>query len=182
MKAARKQRDLGSAISIEDALSMLTIIFVVFMLILVPLVNIDRVRLEKENKDPFWQKVASSFGSQSSGEHKIAGYSMAFDLDSAVAGRISETDKGRICYIEAMFRDSSLTVIRHDRRDNSFTAVFCQNGGTTRVFRKGSLLWNSRNREWMVSDFTADYGEDPESLSMETNYRAWFLDMLKKQG
>jgi len=43
---------LGEAISIEDALSMLTVIFVLFVIFLVPLVTIDRMQLEKEQSDP----------------------------------------------------------------------------------------------------------------------------------
>jgi hypothetical protein len=182
MRTSSRQRDLGSAISIEDALSMLTIIFVVFMLILVPLVNLDRVRLEKETSDPFWKKVAVNLGAGLSADKEVAEYAMAFDLDSSISRRVSRIKNGDNRYIEALFADSSITVICHNRNKNSFIAVFCQNDGAAKIFRKGLLTPGSGNNGWIVSDSYEDYGEDPECLEMEANYRSWFFEMLKKQG
>jgi hypothetical protein len=182
MRTASRQRDLGSAISIEDALSMLTIIFVVFMLLLVPLVNLNRVKLENETKDPFWKSVAVNLKKELPADSRVSPYTMAFDLDSSISQRISRIENTSICYIEALFADSSVTVICHNRKENSFVAVFCSNDGAAKTFRKGFLNSGNRNSGWIISDSHEDYGDDPECLEMEARYRTWFLDMQKKRG
>jgi len=182
MSTFGRRRDLGNAISIEDALAMLTVIFVVFMLLLVPLVNLDRTKLASEHRDRFWQRVAQSFALRDSGSTSVSSYNLAFDINDALSIRMRPGESENVRYIEALLADSSLTIIRHDHRDDSFIALFCQNAGTTKIYRSGSLTWNPASREWVAFEFDIDYGDKNESLAMEAKYRTWFLETTGIDG
>lgn len=58
--------DLGNAISMEDALSIMVVTFVLFFLFLIPLVNIDRTKLEEAQKDTYWEKLSEWISGQES--------------------------------------------------------------------------------------------------------------------
>ena len=174
MRARAATADMGEAISMEDALSMLTVIFVLFVVFLVPLVTIDRMRLEAERPDPFWGNVTASLEKGLSDMIAAREYMLAFDLEDARSVRVASVDAGNVRYVEALLRDSSITVIRHDRTDNSFGALYCQDLGSTQVFRSGTLTWNPTSRRWVVFDFEIDYGEAESSRAMAQDYRRWF--------
>ena len=82
-------------------------------------------------------------------------------------------------YIEAAAADSSLWIIRHDPRAQSFVALRVQGQGHARSFRRGRLLWSSTENEWFVGADTVDYGSDPSSRAMERDFRRW---TLKERG
>jgi hypothetical protein len=182
MNAFGRRPDLGNAISMEDALAMLTVIFVIFMLVLVPLVNLDRVKLKQEHRDRFWDRVAASFSAKKADTARWRPYSLAFDLHSALSVRTAAAGDRSVRYVEALLADSALTIIRHNLYDNTFIALYCQNSGSTKIYRSGSLTWNPGSREWVVFDFDIDYGDRTESLAMEARYRTWFLETSARDG
>lgn len=179
MRTRHSQRhfDLGEAISMEDAISMMTIIFVLFVIFLVPLVSIDKARLEKKQEDHFWGEVVAFLGTKSSPafDKYSSMYRNAFDLYNPLFVKTThrESSKAKYRYIELLSQDSSLVVIRHELNNNDFHSMRMTKNGETTIYQHGILQRVDKTSEWFSMDEVLDYGEDPRSKQLNSEYRHW---------
>ncbi len=175
--------DLGEAISMEDAISMMTIIFVLFVIFLVPLVSIDKARLEAKKVDHFWAEAVSFLGTRSSrdfDQYSLA-YRNAFDLERQFFVRTTHLKEGgrQFRFVESLLADSSLIVIRHNLENNNFNSMLISKNGETATFRHGLLEQIDSSREWFSAEDDFDYGDDPRSKELNRDYRRWRTQSMK---
>lgn len=184
MRARRKTgHNLGEAVSLEAAITIMTIIFVLRMLFLVPLVSIDKARLEKKTVDHFWGDLVSWLTTDQSGESPNAiSYQEAFDLFSSsfIHATDRDEDSHSVRYVESLTHDSSLIVVRHDLTNNLFSAMVMSKNGETTTYRHGKLSKVSGSSSWFAAqEDSPDYGDDSRSKVINSVYRAWRSDCVK---
>jgi hypothetical protein len=162
--------DLGDPISMEDAIAMLTVVFVLFVVILVPLISIDRMRLEKEQRDAVWQVAFDRLNAMDAEDPRITAYKGEFDLYNPRGVHVSRIDSQRL--IEYLSKSGELIVILHDLQKDTFSSFHMTAGGTSVVFSRGTLTWNERSGEWLYSgDITYDYTQqDSTSVYLDSVY------------
>ena len=169
-----RETDLGDAISMEDAISMLTIIFVLFVVFLVPLISIDKARLEAKLHDSFWDNTVKYLVKNPTKQsNEIKKYASAFELEEPIANNISEFPSKNYLIIEQFSSDSSLTVIKHNTKTNQFSSMRMSKNGSSTTFRNGKLAWSRVASEWYFLNNEINYGEDERSIAFNNEYRSW---------
>ncbi len=127
----------------EDAISMLTIVFVLFVIFLVPLVSIDKARLEDKLHDKFWNNMVvfldNNNTKSTSRETVTALYDNEFDIHNAIRLLYTVAPSGSYNLIEFLGQDSSVTIIKHNLSTNRFNSMRISAGGTSTTFRHGEL-------------------------------------------
>lgn len=173
MRRSPPRKDLGEAISIEDALSLLTVVFVLFILFLVPLVNIDRMQLVRSQGDKYFQQIAEWIAANGT-SHPEVSYGSAFGLDGH---RVVETEDSKtpVAWVEALNSDGTLTVVEHDRATNRFIALVIKGHSDVVAYRYGALRWSAPEQVWFTTTDSIDYGNRPELQQMQKRLRAWTL-------
>ena len=167
----RPIRELGEAISLENVLTLMTVLFVLRWLFFVPLVNLDRMSLVKAQKDEYWQGLSEYL--QSHGDSLTNSFYMSsFGLDGHRI-LVTETGAGDTRYIEALNTDGTLTVIEHRVGAGRFDALMVKGHSSVVGFRYGALKWSSVEQVWFTSTDSVDYGERKESVAMKDRFRAW---------
>jgi len=169
MSRARSGKyDMGNAISLEDALSIMIVTFVLFVLFLIPLVNIDRTKLEQAQQDAYWGKLTDWLKKQPSAPQDGRPYELAFNLEGC-AVRVTQT--GGIRYIEALSPKGEITVIRHE--DEKYILFMVKEQSAVVTYRYGDIRWSASEQEWFTANNTIDYGEKEYTVAMQKEYRIW---------
>ena len=169
MRRVPPRKDMGEAISIEDALSLLTVVFVLFILFLVPLVNIDRMRLVRSQGDSYFSKLAGWIGEHGQEDPGLS-YATAFGLDGHRV--VEQTDSAHAHWVEVLGADGTLTVIEHKLDNGRFVALVVKGGSEVPAYRFGSLRWSGAEGIWFATSDSVAYGDRPELLSMKQRLRA----------
>ena len=164
----RVKVDTGQAISIEDALSIMVVIFVLFFLFIVPLINIDKAKLEQAQQDTYWQILSAWIGSQEINQSAAMPYIHTFGLKGQTV-LVTDLDYKR--YIEALSNKGDLTVIMHE--GSRYISFIVRGHSSVVTYRYGSIHWSSAEREWFTVNNSIDYGEKDFTIEMQDNYRAW---------
>jgi hypothetical protein len=164
-----QRRDLGTAISLEDALSVMVVMFVLFVLFLVPLVNVDRARLAKAQSNTTFARVGGwlALHGQLGGARA---YASAFSLEE---DRVAIDERGDTTLLECLSADSLLTVIYHDRKSGNFGLLQSPKFSARVTFRAGKLRWSSLEGSWFPVADTVEYAGSPESQRMKESYLQW---------
>lgn len=182
MKLRRSHgEDLGEAISMEDAISMLTIVFVLFVIFLVPLVSIDKARLEQKLHDKFWIKMVHYLDQNQSTDavkdNMLNQYGNEFDIFGPLSLKQTRVLSGEdtLVYLEYLTADSTVTVIRHNKKTNLFNVMRLSQGGTSTTYQHGELKLDRLSNEWILnSEIENDFaGSSEKSKKFKTNYRNW---------
>jgi hypothetical protein len=169
-----QETSLGEAISMEDAMSMLTIIFVLFVVFLVPLISIDKARLEAKLHDSFWDDAVKYLTIETEvNRPAVNKYRTAFELYSPLSEKVSSFKSKAVTIIEHITDDSTLIIIRHNLQDNKFSLLRLTAGGSSSVYQHGELGWSKVGREWFLVNSEIDYGDLNLSKTFNTDYRAW---------
>lgn len=167
MRRIIPKRDMGEAISIEDVLSLMTVVFVLFILFFVPLVNIDRMQLENARKDEYWQQLAEWLVEH--GKPASSFYDEAFMLDGH---RFYSADLPRgIRWVEALHSNGTITVVEHDLKRKAYTAMIVKGHSSVVTYRFGAIRWSAAERVFFTSADSLDYGDRPQSLEMKKRFR-----------
>ncbi|HSQ43185.1 MAG TPA: hypothetical protein VLM37_12975 [Fibrobacteraceae bacterium] len=167
----RVPRELGEAISIENVLSLMVVLFVLRLLFFIPLVSIDRMSLAQAQKDEYWQNLAD-YLQQHGDSAADPFYNAAFGLDGHRI-LITETGQGNACYIESLNADGVLTVIEHRQDSGRFDAMVIKGHSSVVGYRYGILRWSTPERVWFTTgDSVGNIGRE-ESVSMQKRFRAW---------
>jgi len=173
MRRQPPRKDLGEAISIEDALSLMTVVFVLFILFMVPLVNIDRLQLVRSKGDEYFQRLSEWIAGNAQALPNVP-YASAFGLDGHRV--VLQVDSTRnVNWVEALNSDGSLTVVEHAQTTNSFIALVIKGHSEVVTYRFGSLRWSGEEKLWFTTTDSIDYGNRPELQEMQQRLRAWTL-------
>jgi hypothetical protein len=169
-RTRRGHFDLGEAVSIESALTVLVVILLVRLLIFIPLVNIDRMKLEQAQKDTFWKQVGEWLAAQPADESAAAPYVNAFGLQGQKV-RISTV--GAIRYIEGLANDGVVSAIMHDPATQRYIGCIAKENSTVVTYRIGEIHWSGSEKEWFTANNSIDYGEKEAAVAMQKAYRQW---------
>ncbi len=164
----RIKADTGNAISIEDALAIMVVIFVLFFLFIVPLVSIDRAKLEQAQQDVYWEKLTSWMESQQPDDKRAYPYLQTFRLKDQ---KVIVTDTGDRIYIEALAENGDITVIAHTA--NEYISLMVREHSSVVTYRYGNIHWSAAEREWFTLNNKIDYGSLDFTVAMQNEYRAW---------
>lgn len=173
MRARKVQHfDLGEAISMEDAISMMTIIFVLFVIFLVPLVSIDKALLEEQKTDDFWGDMVRFLSTSNSSSVIAPDYQSLFSMNGTIYAHVDSVGSQRI--IEVLHEDSSFVVVSHNLKTNRYTKMDMAQHGISTVYYHGTLKYQaSPVPEWYSDDEIADWGSDERSKIFEKKYKTW---------
>lgn len=160
--------DVGNAISIEDALAIMVVIFVLFFLFIVPLVNIDRAKLEQAQQDDYWVRLSSWLENQQTDSAKARPFLQAFGLKGQ---KVVVTDAGDKTYIEALDENGDITVIA--KKGTDYISLIVQGHSSVVTYRYGNIYWSEAEKEWFTLNNLIDYGNNDSNVAMQKEYRAW---------
>ena len=170
MRQRRKNNiDLGDAISMEDAISMMTIVFVLFVIFLVPLVSIDKAQLERKKMDNIWKVAIDNNNLPKDNDLVAQRYVDAFEIDEEKW--ITESKIGNKRVIEALGVDSTLYVICHNLDNNRFDEMIITTNGETITYRHGILDKIRSSSNWFIVDDSYDYGDKKSSKEFYNWYK-----------
>lgn len=165
----KKKVDLGEAISFEDALALLTVIFVVFFCLMLPLVSVDKSKVKVDELDVFWMKAYDWIKRNPSPERLVSPYRDAFDLNGY---KVYYEKKGSSTrYIEASSPDSVLQIIEHNTKKQTFLIVHVDIPNDIKYYSSGTLRWENIGREWFTEQSQVFYKSSTASKELEAYYR-----------
>jgi hypothetical protein len=160
--------DLGEAISFDSVLTVLTVLLVLRVVFLVPMVNLDKARVEHSGRDAFWDRSTRWIGAHGRVNDAHA-YGPAFSCENALATSLERRDG--VVWFEALLPDSTLLVVRHDSATESFSSLRLQNRSSIPTFHHGRLLWSRAESAWFTASDSIDYGDRPDSKALLEQYR-----------
>ncbi len=172
MSSTAEADDLGPALQVEDALTVMVVILVLRLVLFVPLMNLDRARLDHAEKETYWEQLYERLRSAPPDAAMAASYEDAFALGGKSA-RISAAGGGKLRFLEIADPDQNVTVIRHDLGGQGYRSLFIQKFSNVPSFRHGRIKWSPRERKWFTLDDQVDYAQTPESAAMLDEYREW---------
>jgi hypothetical protein len=171
IRSRRGTVDLGEAISIESALTVMVVLIILRLLFFIPLVNIDRAKLDEAQRDVYWKKTAEWLSARPP-DTSARPYCQTFGLEKDA---VLVSDAGQKRYIEALSPEGEITVIMHNQPRKSYISLNVKGHSSVVTYRSGDLRWSASEREWFTADNTIDYGEKPSSVAMQKAYREWTL-------
>jgi len=165
VKRRRIKADLGEAISFDSILTVLTVLMVLRMIYLIPMVNLDKAKVDQARHDRLWTLVIHRLASKSMGIDSLARpYLGAFGITAERVTSMQDS-AGRV-RLEALSPDSTLDLVEHDTRTGRFVAMRVQASSEHPVFRRGLLLWSREEGVWFPTADSTDYGQDSSSLAL----------------
>ena len=172
----KKDDDLGAAISLEDALSIMVVVFIIFVILFIPLINLNTMKLEMSKTSPFWSKLHSFIVENGQEENRSASKYTEFEIEGK---NVKVSKNGSYTYVEAANpADSSLYVISHNTRNNKYITLRVEKFQTEgHVFHAGELEWDGYEKKWFMQNDEIDYGGNEEkSQQMRDAYQKWIND------
>jgi len=167
----RVKVDLGEAISFDSILTVLTVLLVLRMIFLIPMVNVDKAKLDLARRDSLWIRTIHRMAERPAGVDSLARpYRGVFGL---TGDRVEfERDAGGTVRLRALAADSTLDLVEHDVRTGRFQSLRVQASSEHPVFRRGMLLWSQDEGVWFATADSTDYGQDPSSKTFVERVRA----------
>lgn len=154
--------DMGEAVSFDSILTVLTVLLVLRMIFLIPMVNLDKAKLEQATKDNLWMDLAERLRGEEPGVQREA-IPYAGLLWGKPDWVLHRTLAGGTSHLEALSADSTLEIMEHDPSSGRFHSLRVQGASEHPVFRRGRLLWSREEKIWFATADTTDYGEDSTS-------------------
>ncbi|MGL1887781.1 MAG: hypothetical protein OCD76_14790 [Reichenbachiella sp.] len=179
-RRGKTEEDMGAAISLEDALSIMVVIFVLFVVLFVPLIQLDRMNLDEALKNPFWKKIylyVEGEENNSKAQKALEKYYDSFDLEGKI-NLYSKRDKGTF-FLESIDSDSNITVIVHDSKKKTYTVIYSQELSPSVSYRFGKIVWSKQEKNWFTLNDEVAYGDNPELKRQMLGYEKW---VAKKRG
>ncbi|MGL1902260.1 MAG: hypothetical protein OCC49_09000 [Fibrobacterales bacterium] len=173
-RRVKLEEDMGAAISLEDALSIMVVVFVLFVVLFVPLIQLDRMNLDEALKNPFWEKIYKHIEKAelpADGQESLEKYYDSFDLEGNT-NLISKSAKKTI-YLESIDADSNVTVIIHDKDKKSYTVIYSQELSPSVSYRFGKIVWSRQEKSWFTLNDEVAYGDNPELIKQTKGYEKW---------
>ena len=178
MARHRRKLDLGEAISFDSVLTVLTVLLVLRMVFFVPMVNLDKAKTEAARKAGIWDTTAARVleaGAPGEKSKAAEGYLVALNLGKSVLRSTLDTATGQV-WIEAVLPDSSVAVVRHDRRNGTYVRLHAQSRNELPSCQFGQLKWSPLERQWFSASDSIDYGDRGVSVATLYAYRRWLRE------
>ena len=170
--------DLGPALAVEDALTVMVVILVLRMVLLVPMMSLDKARLERPEKEGFWERAYSYIlGHKEAGAVKGAQpYADAFEIDGNAV--ILSDVGGSVRFVESADANNNLLVVRHDVGRQTYHSMYIQNFSAVPSFSHGKMKWSPQEKKWFRLNNEIDYTQTPESAQLQAQY----AELNKQRG
>jgi hypothetical protein len=152
----------------------MVVVFVLFVVLFVPLIQLDRMNLDEALKNPFWEKIykyVEKSEIDKDDQEKLSKYYDSFDLEGNT-NLISETKKNTM-YLESIDADSNITVIIHDKDKKSYTVIYSQELSPSVSYRFGKIVWSRQEKSWFTLNDEVAYGDNPELIKQTKGYERW---------
>jgi hypothetical protein len=162
--------DLGPALQVEDALTVMVVILVLRVVLFVPLMSLDRARLDHAEKETWWEDIYAMVRAKPSARALTAPYEDAFGLNGKSAA-LTDLEQGRVRYVESADAEQNVLVIRHDVAAQTYRSLYIQKFSNVPSFKHGRIKWSPQERKWFTLDDQVDYSGTPETESMDKEYR-----------
>ena len=164
--------DMGPAVSLEDVLTVIVVILVLRVVLFVPMINMDRARLDRAEKETYWQGAHAWIVANKQASPLSAQYEDAFEI----AGKslvISESPDEKVRYLESADDNDNVLVIRHDIDKESYYSMYIQKFSTVPSYRHGRIKWSPQEKKWFTLDNKIEYNQTPGAVEMQQRYRKW---------
>lgn len=169
MRRKPLKADMGEALSFDSILTVLTVLFVLRMIFLIPMVNVDKAKLDQARHDSLWIRAACRLERSGASDPSIAPYASVFSLQGGRS--VLERGADGLVLLSSSASDSTLTFVEHDPASGRFSSLRVQRSSEHPVFRRGTLLWSPSENAWFATSDTTDYGEDSSSASFLARIR-----------
>lgn len=160
--------DLGPALAVEDALTVMVVILVVRMVLLVPMMSLDKARLERPEKEGFWERAYAFVLGNKESKEDIRSYGDAFEIEERAA-ILSEVGDG-VRILEAADKEQNLLVVRHDVAKQSYFSMYIQKFSAVPSFSHGRMKWSPQEKKWFRLDNQIAYAQTPEGETLQKQY------------
>ncbi len=178
MARHRRKLDLGEAISFDSVLTVLTVLLVLRMVFFVPMVNLDKAKTESARMAGVWDSTAARVleaGRPGEASDEVEGYLVALNLGKSLVRNTFDPASGQV-WLEAVLPDSSVVVVRHDRRKGSYVRLHAQSRNELPSCQFGQLKWSPLEKQWFSASDSIDYGERGVSAATLFSYRRWLRE------
>lgn len=172
MVRRRRKLDLGEAISFDSVLTVLTVLLVLRMVFFVPMVNLDKAKTESSRKAGIWDTTAAR--ALLNGALGGDGYQSSMGFAKALVRESVLPDSS--VWLEAVFPDSSVAVVLHERNRGTYTRLHAQSRDELPSCQYGMLRWSPPEKQWFTVSDSVDYGDRGVSNSTLSAYRAWLRE------
>lgn len=168
--------DLGPALAVEDALTVMVVILVLRMVLLVPMMSLDKARLERAEKETIWEKAYAFVVGNKKEDKNARQYEDAFDLtgNSVILSEMG----GGARFLEAADANDNLMVVWHDVDKQTYYSMYIQKFSNVPSYSHGRMKWSPQEKKWFRLDNQVDYNQTPESVQLHQRY----LDWINKRG
>ncbi|MDB5104380.1 MAG: hypothetical protein JWP91_2069 [Fibrobacteres bacterium] len=168
--------DLGPALAVEDALTVMVVILVLRMVLLVPMMSLDKARLERAEKGTIWEKAYAYVVGNKREDKDARQYEDAFDLNGNSVILTELGGGARI--LEAADANQNLMVVRHDVQKQTYYSMYIQKFSNVPSYSHGRMKWSPQEKKWFRLDNQIDYNQTPEAESLNRQYQEW----INKRG
>jgi hypothetical protein len=166
-----ESEDLGPALAVEDALTVMVVILVLRMVLLVPMMSLDKARLDRAEKETVWEKAYAFVLGNKKADKNAQQYEDAFDLNGNAV--ILTEMAGGVRILEAADANNNLMVVRHDVAKQTFSSMYIQKFSNVPSYAHGRMKWSPQEKKWFRLDNQIDYNQTPEALSLHELYVDW---------
>lgn len=167
--------ELGSAISLEDALSIMVVVFVIFLILFIPLVNMDRANLERSQKLDVWRRVHEYLVENEEASSRGQEYSNIFEQVGNATNRVTRVNR-QLTYLESV-EGNNLLVVEHNTRTEKFISMYIQNFASTISYREGTIKWDNFDRKWFsLGEEISGFDATPAWEGMRDRYKKWIAE------
>lgn len=172
MRRKPPKADMGEAISFDLVLTVLTVLMVLRMIFLIPMVNVDKAKLDQARQDSLWIRIAHRLERAPDARDSLSHpYLAAFGVEGCRIATTSMSDGSFV--LSALSPDSTLVLVEHQASSGRFSSLRVQRSSAHPVFRRGLLVWSPSERSWFATSDTTDYGQDPSSVAFLARVRSF---------
>jgi len=136
------------------------------------MVNLDKAKTESARRDRTWDLTVRRVASATGISDEAAPYAVAMGLTQART-RISPPSRGAAVWIESILSDSSVVVVRHDRKSGAYAKLQAQERSEHPACQYGRLEWSAPERQWFTASDSVDYGDRGVAQGTLVAYRDW---------
>jgi hypothetical protein len=171
-----QEEDMGPALAVEDALTVMVVILVLRMVLLVPMMSLDKARLERPEKEGFWERTYAYILGNKGDVKEARQYADAFEIDGNAV--ILSEFGGGVRFVEAADANSNLLVVRHDVAKQTYHSMYIQKFSAVPSFSHGKMKWSPQEKKWFRLNNEIDYTQTPEAAQLQAQY----VELNKKRG
>jgi len=167
------EEEMGSPISLEDALSIMVVIFVLFVVLFVPLIQLDKVNLDKAQKATFWSRVYTFVQKavvSDQDDKRISNYFEGFYDLPGKKNAIHQVNRNLVI-LESVDDQENVTVILHNPPKKEYVMLISQEFSNELIYRYGTIQKDAG--KYFTSADEVAYTGNPVVMKMKDKYVSW---------